>query len=175
MKTKKEIDEEKYEQIKDEITDFVDNLKEDFLEKYKKEYEGYVDNLEGLKMSVNKYTALMYLSQVLNFFFPLAGVICPLIMWNSKKNKDFFIHSHGRNIFNWMFSAIIYSIVISVIIFTLITIFSFSDLTRFILLGFGVLILVGILFCSLIFTTIGAVRAYKKKLFKYPLTISFIK
>ena len=175
MKSKKEVEEEKYEQIRDEITDFVDNFKEDLKEKYNQKYKGYVDQLDGLKMPVNKFISLMYISQFLNLFIPFAGVICPLIMWNSKKNQDFFIHAHGRNIFNWMFSAIIYSLIIIGIVIALFAIFSFSDLTRLILLGLSVFLLFGILFCSLLFTIIGAWRAYQKKLFSYPFTIAFIK
>ena len=175
MKNNNQLDEEKHEKIKEEITDFVDNLKEDLKQKYNQKYKGYVDQLDGLKMPVNKFTSLMYISQFLNLFIPFAGVICPLIMWNSKKNQDFFIHAHGRNIFNWMFSAIIYSLIIIGIVIALFAIFSFSDFTRLILLGLSVFLLIGILFCSLLFTIIGAWRAYQKKLFSYPLTIAFIK
>ena len=86
----------KFNEFTDGVSDFVENFKDDIKDKYnrniKDKYnEKYKDKIEGLKMPVNKYTSLMYISQFLNFFFPFAGIICPLIMWSSKKNKDLFI------------------------------------------------------------------------------------
>jgi uncharacterized Tic20 family protein len=175
MSNNSQEDQERYNEVKDEITDFVENFKDDLKAKYNQKYKGYVDKLDGLRMPVNKYTSLMYVAQFLNFFFRFSGLICSLIMWKTKKNKDFFIHSHGRNIFNWLFSAILYVVVSLLILLVLNLTFNLSDFQRFIIFGFGIFVALVIFLCSFIFTVIGALRAYQKKLFKYPLTISFIK
>ena len=110
-------------------------------------------------METNQFCMLMHLSQFAGFVVPMGGLILPIVMWTTNKDKSDIVNQHGKNILNWIISSFIYIIV--------------SLILMFVLIGFVTIFAIAI--CSLIFTIVGAVKANNGEVYKYPLSIPFIK
>lgn len=90
--------------------------------------------------------------------FPL-GIVLPIILWQTQKDKMFALDAHGKMVTNWMISATIYGFV--------------SFILMFVLIGFLTGAVVWLL--AIIFPIIGAVKANNGEMYNYPLTIKFLK
>lgn len=101
----------------------------------------------------------LHLSQLLNVIIPLAGVVVPVILWQTQKDKTPALDAHGKMVTNFMISCVIYAVVSFVLTFVLIGI-----------LGFITLAVIGI-----VFPIIGGIKANNGELWEYPLTIKFLK
>lgn len=110
-------------------------------------------------MEMNQFCMLMHLSQFAGFVVPMGGLVLPIVMWTTNKDKSELIDEHGKNILNWIISATIYAIGCFIL--------------SFIFIGF--IGFIGLAICSLIFTIQGAVKANRGELYKYPLSIQFLK
>lgn len=101
----------------------------------------------------------LHLSQLANvILFPI-GIIVPIVLWQTQKEKMPAIDAHGKMVTNWMISVTIYAIV--------------SIILMFVLIGFLTIIAVGVM--GILFPIIGGVKANSGELWEYPLTIKFIK
>ena len=101
----------------------------------------------------------IHLSQFANvILFPL-GIILPIVLWQTQKDKLPGIDAHGKMVVNWMISCTIYAFV--------------SFVLMFVLVGFLTIMAVGLM--GIIFPIIGAVKANNGELWEYPLTIKFLK
>ena len=107
-------------------------------------------------MDLNTFCLLMHLS-------PLFTWILTLVMWLTNKDDYEIIDLHGKNIINFLISFIIYNVVGLFINIPL----------MFVFIGFFTIYLIPIL--GIILTIIGAVKANNGEIYKYPLTIEFIK
>ena len=101
------------------------------------------------------YNAAM-LAHLLALF---TGFLGPLIIYLTKKDESTFVKDNARNALNFQISLFIYYII--------------SFVLAFILIGFVLLAAIGIL--HLVCCIIGAVSARDGKVYKYPMTIDFIK
>ena len=110
-------------------------------------------------MELSSYCMLMHLSQFAGMIIPMAGIVLPIIMWTTNKDKSPLIDQHGKNILNWMISFFIYIIISSILILLLVGIFA----------------LIALCIMWFVFVIIGAIKANNKEIFNYPLTITFIK
>jgi uncharacterized Tic20 family protein len=110
-------------------------------------------------MEQKTFLLLMHLSQLTNFIIPFGGLILPLVMWTTNKDKSTEIDQHGKVILNWVLSAIIYSVICFILTLVLIG-----------ALGF---IILGIV--NLVFIVIGAIKANEGVLWEYPASIKFFK
>lgn len=90
---------------------------------------------------------------------PLGHVIGPLVVWLTQKNKSDFIDKHGKESLNFQLSITLYSI----IAFVLCIIF------------IGFLLLVAIFVMHLTLSIIAAMRANDGELYRYPMTIRFLR
>ncbi len=91
--------------------------------------------------------------------FPL-GIILPIILWQTQKDKIPALDAHGKMVTNWMISATIYAVV--------------SFVLMFVLVGFLTGLAVWLL--AIIFPIIGALKANNDgEMWQYPLTIKFLK
>lgn len=101
----------------------------------------------------------LHLSQLANvFLFPI-GIVAPIVIWQTQKDKMPALDAHGKMVVNWMISSTIYAIV--------------SIPLMFVLIGFLTLLAVGLM--GIIFAIMGAVKANNGELWEYPLTIKFLK
>lgn len=101
----------------------------------------------------------LHLSQLLNAFIFPVGIILPIVLWQTNKDKMPALDAHGKMVVNWMISATIYAIVSIILIFFLI----------------GILTTFALWLMCLIFPIVGAIKANNGELWEYPLTIKFIK
>lgn len=102
---------------------------------------------------------LLHLSQLANLIIFPIGLIIPIIIWQTQKEKMPAIDAHGRMVVNWMISCTIYTIV--------------SLVLMFVLIGFLTILVVALI--GIIFPIVGAVKANNGELWDYPMTIKFLK
>lgn len=101
----------------------------------------------------------LHLSQLANvILFPI-GVIVPIVLWQTQKDKMPALDAHGRMVVNWMISVTIYAVVSIILILALI----------------GILMIAAVGIMGILFPIIGAVKANNGELWEYPLTIKFLK
>lgn len=91
---------------------------------------------------------------LISFFTSVLG---SLIIWLIKRKESAYIDHYGREYFNMTISYFIYTII--------------SALSLFILIGFILLPAVGI--AAIVFTIIGAVKAYGGEYYRIPFIIRF--
>ena len=107
----------------------------------------------------NQLLVLTHLSQLLNFITGCGGLIVPLILWVTQKDKVYQMDAQGKSIVNFQLSILIYSLVCIPLIFLL-------------GLGFILLILIGII--SLVVPIINAIKASNGETPTYPLSLNII-
>ncbi len=90
--------------------------------------------------------------------FPL-GIVLPIVLWQTQKEKMAALDAHGKMVTNWMISATIYAAV--------------SFVLMFVLVGFLTGLVVWLL--AIIFPIIGGIKANNGEMWNYPLTIKFLK
>ena len=101
----------------------------------------------------------LHLSQLAGLIIPYAGLIVPIVIWQTQKDKMPALDAHGKMIVNWIISLVIYSIISGVLTLVLVG-----------LLGF-----VALFVMSIVFPIVGGIKANKGELWEYPLTIKFLK
>jgi uncharacterized protein len=101
----------------------------------------------------------LHLSQLAGLIVPFAGIVVPIVIWQTQKDKIPALDAHGKMVTNWMISALIYSAV--------------SVILMFVLVGF--LTMLAVIIMAIVFPIIGAVKANNGELWEYPLTIKFLK
>jgi len=110
-------------------------------------------------LELNTFLMLLHLSQLAWIIIPGAGFVLPIIMWATTRDHSTDIDRHGKMIFNWMLSLLIYSVVSAILI----------------VVGIGILALLALALINIIFIIIGAIKASEGTLWRYPISISFFK
>lgn len=113
-------------------------------------------------MEERVFCMLLHFSQLLGVilpFIPFIGLVVPVVMWASEKDKSREVDIHGRIVLNWAISYIIYFAISLVLLAILI----------------GGLLLVAVIVLNIVFAIIGGIRANNGEYWKYPLSIPFFK
>ena len=110
-------------------------------------------------LETRRWAFLLHLSVLAGFALPIAGLIIPIVIWQLKKPVLPGIDAHGINALNWIMSLMIYLLVGVVLIFAII--------------GIPILMVLGAV--AIVFPIIAAIKANNGELWKYPLSISFLK
>lgn len=107
----------------------------------------------------NQLLVVTHLCQLLTCFTGFGGLIVPLLIWVTQKDKVYKMDEHGKNILNFQLSIIIYSIIC---------------IPAILLLGLGFigLIIIGII--AFVFPIINAIKTSNGEVPKYPLSINFV-
>lgn len=101
----------------------------------------------------------LHLAQLANVvIFPL-GIILPIVLWQTQKDKMPSLDPHGKEVVNWMISETIYMVVSIILIFFLV----------------GIILLPVVALIGIIFPIIGGIKANNGELWSYPLAIKFLK
>ncbi|SEN79156.1 hypothetical protein SAMN05192533_1211 [Mesobacillus persicus] len=100
-------------------------------------------------MPSNEERLLAAAIYAISFFTVFIG---PLVIWIVKKNDSSFIDYHGREYFNFLITYAVYGLI--------------SGILMVVLVGFLLLPIVGIL--GVVFTLIGAVKAYEGDEYRIP-------
>jgi uncharacterized Tic20 family protein len=101
----------------------------------------------------------LHLSQLANVILFPVGIIVPIVLWQTQKEKMPALDAHGKMVVNWMISVTIYAVV--------------SIILMIVIIGFLTILAVGVM--GIVFPIIGAVKANNGELWQYPLTIKFLK
>ena len=140
--------------------------------------------------------AFIHLSTFLKFFFPFANFFAPLLLWTMNKEKPF-VDEHGKQAINFQLSILVYWLVLCLLCIPFFLIFAtdfislvdaidhsvnevrvqdIKNLSGYIILFAIVAILLFGLFVFELYAVINAtINASNGRLYKYPLSISFIK
>jgi len=116
-------------------------------------------NYYTMKREDNQLIVITHLCQLLTCFTGVGGLIVPLILWVTQKDKVMDMDAHGKAIINFQLSIIIYTI----ICFPLI-----------LLVGLGILGFIILAIMSFIFPIINAIKASNRELPNYPLSFNFV-
>ncbi|MDI9257168.1 DUF4870 domain-containing protein [Flavobacterium sedimenticola] len=139
----------------------------------------------------------LHLSALTQYFIPFGNYIFPVIIWSAKKNESAFVDANGKNVLNFQLSMFLYFMITAAVavpvfvysIFKNTTITNIHDGSHFVfesldygnIPGFVILAIVMVvifLFLKIIeFVLIiyGSVKTSNGEVYKYPLTINFIK
>lgn len=105
-----------------------------------------------------QYAMFIHLSQLAGSIIPILGWVLPLVLWQSKKDQSAYIDVHGKIVMNWIISSLIYGIISIILAF----------------IGVGVILLIVLGICSIVFIVVGAIKANNGETWPYPLSIRFI-
>lgn len=101
----------------------------------------------------------LHLSQLAGLIIPFGGIIVPVVLWQTQKEKMPALDAHGKMVVNFMISVLIYAVVSVVLVFVVV----------------GILTLLAVGVIHIVFPIIGAIKANNGELWEYPLTIKFLK
>ena len=107
----------------------------------------------------NQLLVLTHLSQLLNFITGCGGLIVPLILWVTQKDKVYQMDAQGKSIVNFQLSILIYSLICIPLVF---------------LLGLGIVLLILIGIISLVVPIVNAIKASNGENPTYPLSLNII-
>jgi uncharacterized Tic20 family protein len=117
-----------------------------------------MEEIKTYTQSERDWAMFCHLSSFACFFFPLGGIIGPLICWISRKDESAWVNSNGKASLNFQISILLY-VVLSIPL-------------CFILVGIPIIIFLWIL--KIVCVIVASVRASKGEYFKYPLAIPFL-
>lgn len=109
-------------------------------------------------MTDRQWAMFLHFSLLAGFVVPLGGLIIPIVIWQLKKDSPE-INAHGKQVVNWMISGVIYTAICIVLMLVIV--------------GLPLLFILGVL--AIVFPIIGGIKANNGELWKYPLTIRFLK
>ena len=136
---------------------------------------------------------LTHLSGFGSVFFPFGGIIIPLIIWQSKKDKSDFIDRNGKEAINFNISYLLYTVLLGICSVPFFVGSFFNNLRnqmvdfddfhfRFDFSSnhffgiFSIASLISVLaIAKVVLIIMAAINAQKGEDTKYPLTIKFIK
>ncbi|PQJ19677.1 DUF4870 domain-containing protein [Tenacibaculum sp. SG-28] len=140
------------------------------------------------KNTDNTNAFLLHISSFAGYLFPLGSIITPLIIWQTLKDKSPILDEHGKEAVNFNISFGIYIFILSASFFTFIF-RNLFDIIDGVNVDFGnhhsyhgifnffgvasVVAIIGLIKVALVI--IAAMKASNGEVYKYPLTINFIK
>lgn len=107
----------------------------------------------------NQLLVITHLSQLLTCITGFGGLIVPLVLWVTQKDKVYKMDEHGKRILNFQLSLIVFAILC---------------IPAILLLGLGILGLIVLGLISVAFPIINAVKASNGESPRYPLSINFV-
>lgn len=141
-------------------------------------------------------SALIHLSTFLKYVFPFANYIAPLLIWTFNKEKPF-VDEHGKQAINFQLSILVYTIILGLICIPFFIIFAvdlislietiensarnfsvnnIQNLSGYILLfSLASILFLGLFIFELYAVINASIQASRGQLYRYPLSIPFIK
>ncbi len=133
---------------------------------------------------------LIHLSAFAKYIVPLGSILLPLILWQTTKKDSEYVNHHGKEAVNFNISFLLYNLITVFILLGSVfgTIFNATQMEQHmnetdfagVLFGTGgfiiaIIVLSTISIVKLILIIMASVKANEGNLYKYPLTIRFIK
>ncbi|WP_115889709.1 DUF4870 domain-containing protein [Flavobacterium cutihirudinis] len=138
-----------------------------------------------------------HLSTLSQYIIPFGNYIFPIIIWSSYKDKSEFVNHHGKQTLNFQLSLLLYTLILALIaipIFISVVLqnipleaiindedvyirnFDFQSNIGLLSVGATAVLLFGVLkFVEFFLVIYASIKASNGELYKYPLTIPFIK
>ena len=107
----------------------------------------------------NQLLVLTHLSQLLTYITGFGGLIVPLVIWITQRDRIYTMDEQGKEIVNFQLSLIIYALVCIPLILAF---------------GLGILGFIALGILSVIYPIINAIRASNGQVPKYPLSLNFV-
>ena len=151
-----------------------------------------------MENSSEKNTATFtHLSTLSQYIIPFGNYIFPILIWTSYKDKSEYVNHHGKQALNFQLSLLLYTLILALIAVPIfITVFlqnlpmeavfndedfiirnfDFNGNIALISIGATAVLLFGVLkFVEFFLVIYASIKASNGELYKYPLTIPFIK
>ncbi|URC12967.1 MULTISPECIES: DUF4870 domain-containing protein [Flavobacterium] len=151
-----------------------------------------------METSSEKNTATFtHLSTLSQYIIPFGNYIFPILIWTSYKDKSEFVNHHGKQTLNFQLSLLLYTLVLALIaipIFITVVLqnipiealmyddnyvirnFNFEGNIGLLTIGATAVVLFGLLkFVEFFLVIYASIKASNGELYKYPITIPFIK
>lgn len=110
--------------------------------------------------STRTWTVLCHAAALSGIVFHVVGFVAgPLIVWLMKRGESTEIDAHGKEAVNFQLSMLIWHLIAFLLCFLLV----------------GIPILIGLFIANIVLIIIGSLRASEGTLYRYPLTIRFLK
>lgn len=103
------------------------------------------------------WAMLMHFSLLLTYAF--IGIVLAIVIWQIKKKDLPGIHAHGKNVANWIISEFIYGIISGILCMIII----------------GIPMLMALVVLGIVFPIIAGIKANNGQVWKYPMSIQFLK
>ncbi len=119
------------------------------------------------RSSARTWMVLCHASSLAGCFLPgVAHIIAPLVVWLLKKDEYPEVDDQGKESLNFQISMLLYTLLLGVVVFVLL----------FVLVGFLLIPLFGVLYVlDIVLVIVASIKASEGKLYRYPLTIRFLK
>ncbi|AWK02863.1 DUF4870 domain-containing protein [Flavobacterium crocinum] len=149
------------------------------------------------KTSEKNTAAFTHLSILSQYIIPFGNYIFPLIIWTNYKDKSEFADHHGKQALNFQLSLLLYTLILALIaipIFVTVVLqnipieafmynenlvirnFNFEGNIGMLSVGITAVVLFGLLkFVEFFLVIYASIKASNGELYKYPITIPFIK
>lgn len=111
------------------------------------------------RKKVREWSMVLHLSLFAGHLVPLGGIIAPIVIWQTQKDEMPELDQHGKNAVNWIITFVIFFCVFGLLSFVFI----------------GIPFLIVLLALNVVFPIIAAVKANEGQVWRYPLSITFIK
>jgi len=112
-----------------------------------------------LDLQTRQWAMFLHFSILAAFVVPIVGLVAPIVIWQLKKDQLPAIDVHGKIVVNWILSMIIYCVVSAVLVLVLV--------------GIPLLVALGVV--SVAFPIIGGIKANSGEIWRYPLSLTFLK
>ncbi len=116
-------------------------------------------NYHTLKRTDNQLIMITHLAQLLTYVTGFGGLIVPLIIWATQKDRVSGMDAHGKAILNFQLSIIVYCIL---------------SIPLMIVFGLGILLLIVVGILAFVMPIVNAIKASNGELPSYPLSLNFV-
>ncbi|WP_299361851.1 DUF4870 domain-containing protein [Winogradskyella sp.] len=116
-------------------------------------------NYHTFKRTDNQLLVITHLTQLLTYITGFGGLIVPLIIWATQKDRVEGMDAHGKAILNFQLSIIIYCIL---------------SIPLILVLGLGIITLIILGIVAFVMPIVNAIKASNGELPSYPLSLNFV-
>ena len=113
----------------------------------------------AIDRQTRQWALFLHLSLLAGFVVPLGGLVLPIVIWQIKKAELPGIDVHGKIVVNWLISKFLYAVGCVILVLAIV----------------GIPLLIALMVLMVVFPIVGAVKANDGKVWKYPLSIPFLK
>lgn len=114
---------------------------------------------DWVQRQTEQWSLLLHLSQLSGWMIPFGGLVVPILIWQLKKEELPDLDEHGKVVANWLISRFLYGLICLLLCLILI----------------GIPLLLILILLGILFPIIGGVKANRGEVWRYPLSITFLK